>query len=51
MEIKTCEQYVLAKLQELEDDNYELKMVIAELIDLLEDQGINIPNDFDKVRN
>ena len=44
---KNCEEYVLNKLEELEEENYELKRFIGDLIELLIKQGIAVPESTD----
>ena len=48
MEYKNCEEYVLAKLQELEDENEQLRMFIVDLTELLISKGIASPIEFNE---
>ena len=46
MEQKSCE-YVLARLEELEDENKQLRLFVIDLIELLIRKGIAVPAEFD----
>ena len=52
-EIKTLEQYVLARVQELEDENASLKINLAEAMSLIDDytKGIKALKKYVKLRH